>query len=83
MGQLIIHDVDDVVLVQLKRRAWERGLPMQEFLRQLLRSGIQTERVLNPRTIWVSRTPWIVSEDDESDHPCRASEPSVCGAVAG
>ena len=81
MAQLIIHDLDDALLVQLKRRAWERGLPLQEFLHQLLESGVQ-ERAASALPIWLSRPPWMFREE-ESDRPRRPSEPSACGAVAG
>jgi plasmid stability protein len=43
MGQLIIRDLDDTLLVQLKRKAWEQGLPLEKYLRRLLISAIETE----------------------------------------
>ena len=81
MGQLVIHDLDDALLVQLKRQAWQRGLPLQEFLYQLLKSGTQ-ERASSSRAIWLPRPPWVFREED-SDRPRRPSEPSACSAVAG
>lgn len=81
MAQLIIHDLDDALLVQLKRRAWERGVPLQEFLHQLLESSVQ-ERTPLALPSWLSQPPWMFREET-SDRPCRPSEPSTCSAVAG
>ena len=80
MAQLVIHDLDDALLVQLKRRAWEQGLPLQEFLHQLLESGV--ERAPNALPFWLSQPPWVF-RDEESDRPRRPSEPSTCSAIAG
>jgi len=45
MGQLIIRDFDDTLLVQLKRKAWEQGLPLEKYLRRLVVAGMETEEV--------------------------------------
>ena len=81
MAQLVIHDLDDALLVQLKRRAWEQGVPLQEFLHQLLDSGVQ-ERTSSALPYWLSQPPWVF-RDEDSDRPRRPSEPSACRAIAG
>ena len=43
MGQLIIRDLDDTLLVQLKRKAWEQGLPLEKYLRRLLVKGMEMD----------------------------------------
>jgi plasmid stability protein len=43
MAEITISDLDDALLVHLKRKAWEKGLPLQESLRQLIRSGLEAE----------------------------------------
>jgi plasmid stability protein len=40
MGDLTIRDLDDALIVQLKRRAWYQGLPFEESLRRLLIASI-------------------------------------------
>jgi hypothetical protein len=42
MAQLIIQ-LDDAILIQLKRRAWEQGLPFEESLRRLLAAVSEDE----------------------------------------
>ena len=81
MAQLIIHELDDALLVQLKRRAWEKGVPLQEYLHQLLESGVQDHwPIALPN--WLTQTPWMV-RDQTSDRPRRPREPTSCSAVAG
>ncbi len=55
MAQITIRDLDDAILVRLKRRAWEQGLPLEESLRRLILAGLETDEhpedfpaVLNP-----------------------------------
>jgi plasmid stability protein len=55
MAQITIRDLDDSILVRLKRRAWEQGLPLEESLRRLILAGLETDEhpedfpvVLNP-----------------------------------
>jgi hypothetical protein len=36
MGDLTVRDLDDALLVQLKRRAWYQGLSFEESIRRLL-----------------------------------------------
>ena len=43
MGQLTIRDVDHALLVQLKRKAWQEGLPLETFLRRLLIAAVENE----------------------------------------
>jgi plasmid stability protein len=43
MGQLIIRDLDDTLLVQLKRKAWEQGLPLEKYMRRLLVTAMESE----------------------------------------
>lgn len=43
MGELIIRDLDDKVLVQLKRRAWMQGLSLQESLRRLIIDSVERD----------------------------------------
>jgi plasmid stability protein len=43
MAQLIIRDLDDSLLVRLKRRAWEKGLPLEESLRRLILAGLEAD----------------------------------------
>jgi hypothetical protein len=85
MGKLTIQNLDDALLVQLKRRAWEQGLPLNEMLRRLLESVAEADRNSSPRVIVFSRTPWIRGGErtDELDRPRRGNEPSACGLVAG
>jgi plasmid stability protein len=56
MAQITIHDLDDAILVRLKRRAWEQGLPLEESLRRLVLASLEADdghsddfsAVLNP-----------------------------------
>ena len=41
MGELIIRELDDATLVQLKRRAWEQGLPLAESVRRLVIESVR------------------------------------------
>lgn len=43
MKDLIIRNLDDALLVELKRRAWHQGLPLEESLRRLLIASINSE----------------------------------------
>jgi plasmid stability protein len=43
MAEIIIRDFDDVLLVRLKRRAWEKGLPLEESLRRLILAGLEAD----------------------------------------
>jgi hypothetical protein len=43
MKDLIIRDLDDALLVALKRKAWHQGLPLEESLRRLLLASIAAE----------------------------------------
>ena len=85
MGELIIRNLDDALLVQLKRRAWEQGLPLNEMLHRLLESVAQADRNSAPRVIVFSRTPWIHGSErtDDLDRPRRGNEPSARGLIAG
>jgi hypothetical protein len=85
MSELNIRNLDDALLVQLKRRAWEQGLSLNEMLHRLLESVAQADRNSSPRVIVFSRTPWIHGGErtDDSDRPRRGNEPSACGVVAG
>ena len=55
MAQLIIRDLNDAILVRLKRRAWEQGLPLEESLRRIILASLEADEqpdqfpaVLNP-----------------------------------
>jgi hypothetical protein len=56
MAQITIHDLDDALLVRLKRRAWEQGLPLEGSLRRLILASLEADdehpdefsAVLNP-----------------------------------
>ena len=43
MATLIIRDLDDALLVQLKKRAWHQGLPLEESLRRLMTESVSAE----------------------------------------
>ena len=43
MAQITIRDLDDAILVRLKRRAWEQGLPLEESLRRVLLASLETD----------------------------------------
>ncbi len=43
MGDLIIRNLDEAILVELKRKAWHQGLPLQMYLRRLLIASIEDE----------------------------------------
>lgn len=43
MTELIIRDLDDSIWVQLKRRAWEQGLPLHEAVRRLIIASIESD----------------------------------------
>ena len=43
MAQVTIHDLDDALLVRLKRRAWEQGLPFEESLRRLILASLEAD----------------------------------------
>ncbi len=54
MGQLIIRDLDDTLLVQLKRKAWEQGLPLEKYLRRLLVSAMQSDEMRTESQLMMS-----------------------------
>jgi hypothetical protein len=59
MAELIIHGLDDALLVQLKKRAWEEGLPLEESLRRHLTASMHNhERHARRGSKKVSRAPW-------------------------
>jgi len=43
MAQLIIRDLNDAILVRLKRRAWEQGLPLEESLRRSILASLEAD----------------------------------------
>ena len=43
MRDLIIRNLDESILVELKRRAWHQGLPLEVSLRRLLAASIEDE----------------------------------------
>jgi len=43
MAQITIRDLDDAILVRLKRRAWEQGLPLEESLRRLILASLEDD----------------------------------------
>jgi plasmid stability protein len=43
MAQITIRDLDDAILVRLKRRAWEQGLPLEESLRRVIFASLETD----------------------------------------
>lgn len=43
MAQITVHDLDDALLVRLKRRAWEQGLPLEESLRRLVLASLEDD----------------------------------------
>jgi|HubBroStandDraft_6_1064221.scaffolds.fasta_scaffold2200781_1 hypothetical protein len=43
MAQITIHDLDDALLVRLKRRAWEEGLPLEESLRRRILASLEAD----------------------------------------
>jgi hypothetical protein len=51
MGELFIGNLDDAILTQLKRRAWERGLPLEEYLRRLIISDARIDGEPAPSNI--------------------------------
>ena len=55
MGQLTIRDVDHALLVQLKRKAWQEGLPLETFLRRLLTAGVESEDLDLPSGPYAAR----------------------------
>ena len=48
MGQLMIRNIDDTLLVQLKRKAWQEGLPLETLVRRLLAASVETEEFDSP-----------------------------------
>ena len=62
MAQITIRDLDDAILVRLKRRAWEQGLPLEESLRRVILASLEADEqpdqfpaVLNPSHSYLSR----------------------------
>jgi plasmid stability protein len=43
MAQITIRDLDDALLVRLKRRAWEQGLPLEESLRRVVLASLEAD----------------------------------------
>ena len=43
MRDLTIRNLDEAILVELKRKAWHQGLPLEVFLRRLLIASIDDE----------------------------------------
>jgi plasmid stability protein len=43
MTKITIRNLDDALLVRLKRKAWENGLPLEESLRRLIIAGLETD----------------------------------------
>ena len=62
MGQLTIRNIDDTLLVQLKRKAWQEGVPLETFVRRLLRSGIETDEA-DGLAVPSSRMAFLVQAD--------------------
>ena len=43
MRNLLIRDLDEAALIELKRKAWHQGLPLEAFLRRLLIASIDDQ----------------------------------------
>jgi len=43
MRDLIIRNLDEAIVVELKRKAWYQGLPLEVFLHRLLIASIDDE----------------------------------------
>jgi hypothetical protein len=56
MGQLTIRDVEHALLVQLKRKAWQEGVPLETFLRRLLVASVETEDLDLPAASYPARS---------------------------
>jgi plasmid stability protein len=62
MAQIFIQ-LEDAILVQLKRRAWEQGLPFEESLRRLLSAAASSEDEPEPVAAPVARAPRLREKD--------------------
>jgi hypothetical protein len=59
MGELIIRDLDDKLLVQLKQKAWEQGLPLHESLRRAIIASVEREPMRNAGIIMMAPLPHL------------------------
>jgi plasmid stability protein len=59
MKNLIIRDLDDSLLFQLKKRAWQQGLSLEESLRRLVVASVANE--CEPPDADISSPPRYVS----------------------
>jgi hypothetical protein len=67
MGDIIIRDLDDALIVQLKRQAWYQGLPFEEAMRRLVIASIQNDREDIER-VPMPRGPYFVAEREPVAH---------------
>lgn len=53
MRDLIIRNLDDALLLELKRRAWHQGLPLEESLRRLLQGSVDASDVCEEQSVFI------------------------------
>ena len=57
MGHLLIRDLDEATLIELKRKAWHRGLPLDAFLRRLVIASIDDQSEPVERALFLAHAP--------------------------
>ena len=57
MRDLIIRNLDEAIVVELKRKAWYQGLPLEAFLRRLLIASIDDENESVEAALFLAHAP--------------------------
>jgi plasmid stability protein len=55
MRDLIIRNLDENLIVELKRRAWHQGVPLEVSLRRLLMASIEDESEPGERAFFLTQ----------------------------
>jgi plasmid stability protein len=82
MSQLIVRNIEESLVRELKKRAGEHGISMEEEHRQILREALAREVGGKGRTFWEALTEMPLAGDEElferdRSRPGRASEQSL------
>jgi len=57
MKNLIIRDLDEAALIELKRKAWHHGLPLEALLRRLLFANVDDQSDPVERALFLAHAP--------------------------
>ena len=67
MADLTIRNLDDTLIVQLKRKAWYLGLPFEEALRRIVIASLENDNDESER-VPMPRSSYYVAEGEASVH---------------